>query len=350
MRRIPILSMLPLVLVVLATSGCARRDESAATSGMSDAEIENLVRRSYQYVAMYNVINKGAMMEENPTRTGWNGTSAAASLLDHTMKAIARPNNDTLYVTTIMDLRAQSVIVSYPAFDSKFVALETSAYDHYVDIPLSSTRGDFQQPTRILYYTERTEGYGGEPVEGVDTILEMSGDFVIAFLRVMPHAAEPERMERNLAAMQEVEAQTLSEFRGEEAEPLGDPGFPAYSTDLGTFEDNFLEVMQFVFNHTTFDPDDPMDQGVLAALAPLGVAPGRAWDPGGAAPIDGQRLAAAARAIQQEAAATWNDPDGNPYLRQVFLPKGEMTLEPMVVQSASGCRPKTCHPPRPSGR
>jgi hypothetical protein len=54
------------------------------------------------------------------------------------------------------------------------------------------------------------------------------------------------------------------------------------------------------------------------------------------APIDGQRLAAAARAVQSEAVAIWSDPGGNPYLRQVFLPKGEMTLEPMVVQSAYG--------------
>jgi len=329
--------MLGIVAFAIASWGCTKPEEVVTKSStLTDDEVDNLVRRSYQYVAMYNVINKGAMMEENPTRTGWNGTFAAASLLDHTMKAIARPNNDTLYVTTIMDLRSEPVIVSYPAFDSKFVALETSAYDHYVDIPLSTTRGDFQEPTRALYYSERTRGYGGEPVEGVDKILEMSGDFVIAFLRVMPHAAEPERMQRNLAAMQEVKAQTLSEFLGEAPKPLSDPGFPAYDTDLGTFENNFLEVMQFVFNHTTFDPNDAMDQGVLAALAPLGVEPGKTWDPSGVTPIDGPRLAAAARAIQQEAAATWNHPDGNPYLRQTFLPKGEMTLEPMVVQSAYG--------------
>jgi hypothetical protein len=182
------------LVLVLVTWGCGQPGGGATNGELSDAEIDNLVRRSYPYVAMYNVINKGAMDEGNPTRTGWNGTFAAPGLLDHTMKAIARPNNDTLYVTTIMDLRSEPVIVSYPAFDSSYVSLETSAYDHYVGIPLSTTRGDFQQPTGVLYYTERTEGYGGEPVEGVDTILEMSGDFVIAFLRVMPHAAEPERM------------------------------------------------------------------------------------------------------------------------------------------------------------
>ncbi len=59
---------------------------------LSDDEIENLVRRTYQYVAMYNVINKAAMMEENPSRTGWNGSFANTALYDHTVKTIARPN------------------------------------------------------------------------------------------------------------------------------------------------------------------------------------------------------------------------------------------------------------------
>jgi hypothetical protein len=59
---------------------------------LSDQEVENLVRRSFQYVAMYNVINKSAMMEGNPMRTGWNDTFASPGLLDHTMKSIARPN------------------------------------------------------------------------------------------------------------------------------------------------------------------------------------------------------------------------------------------------------------------
>ncbi len=61
---------------------------------LSDKEIDNIVRRSYPYVAMYNVINKNAMME-SPFMTGWNGTFAMKGLADHTVKMIARPNNDT---------------------------------------------------------------------------------------------------------------------------------------------------------------------------------------------------------------------------------------------------------------
>jgi hypothetical protein len=54
-------------------------------------------------------------------------TARRASLSDHTKKTIARPNDDTLFAGTVMDLGSEPVIVSYPAFDSKFVILETTA-------------------------------------------------------------------------------------------------------------------------------------------------------------------------------------------------------------------------------
>jgi len=321
-------------LVVLGVYGTT--NAGVAGIELSNAQIENIVRRSYQYVAMYNVINKSAMMEQNPMMTGWNDTYAALELLDHTAKGIARPNNDTLYVASTLDLRNEPIIVHYPAFDSKYVVLEASAYDHYVDIPLSTTKGDFNKPTKILCYTERTKGYSGGSVKGVDKIMEMTGDFAGAFIRVMPHAAEPERMKKNLAAMQEVKAQTLSEYLGKPTKAEDKVDFPAFNTDFGIYETNFLEVMQFVFNHTTFDPKDEMDQAVMAAFKPLGVEPGKIYDPKAVAKIDGKKFSDAAKQIAQESVTIWTNPDGNPYINDVFKPKGEMTLAPMVLQSAYG--------------
>ena len=56
---------------------------------LSDQQVENIVRRSYQYVAMYNVNNKFALKQG-----GWNTCDADTKLKDHTMREIARPNND----------------------------------------------------------------------------------------------------------------------------------------------------------------------------------------------------------------------------------------------------------------
>jgi hypothetical protein len=333
MRRNPILFLLPLVVFVLATSGCARRDEGAATGGMTDAEMENLVRRSYQYVAMYNVNNKFALK-----LGGWNTVDADTELKDHTMREIARPNNDTLYISAMLDLRKDPVILDIPAFDSDYVSLMITAYDHYVNVPLSTRQGDFEKPEKMLVYSARTEGYDGQPVDGIDRLFEASGDFVSAVFRVMPHAHDTERFQKIVQAMDAVKLMTLSEYRGGEARPVDDIESPQVgATDLDTFQNNLLEVMQFVFNHTTFDPDNAIDQGALAAFQPLGVEPGESYDPEAVTPIDGPRVRQVAEGIARTELAKTNDPGfARENALRLFQPKGQMTLELLLLQSVIG--------------
>jgi hypothetical protein len=186
MRREKVLVAVFLLTVALVALGCAKTETAAVSGEVTDEEIDNIVRRSYQYVAMYNVNSKEANRIAALTDTnGWNLCVADTELKDHNFKLIARPNNDTLYASCMLDLRNEPIVIEYPAFDSDYAVLETSAYDHYCDIPLSTTFGDFREPTAVLYYTERTKGYSGEAIEGVDTTMELSGDFAIAFLRVI---------------------------------------------------------------------------------------------------------------------------------------------------------------------
>ena len=198
----------------------------SSAAELTDEEIENIVRRSYQYVAMFNTNNNFAMQEGNPLGTGgWNKMFVPETLSDHTFTAIPRPNNDSLYLFSMLDMRDDAVVIQFPAFDSKYVSLETSAYDHYVDVPLSTTKGDFKKPTTMLFYTSRTKNYKGEPIKGIDRTLKMTGDFAIAFLRVTPHASEPERMKRNIAAMKTQKLMTLSEFQGKAKKSTSEVNF-----------------------------------------------------------------------------------------------------------------------------
>lgn len=322
------------------TSVTGAKQAEMATIELSDADIENIVRRSYQYVALYNVTNKGAMDPANSQSPGgWNRVKANTALADHNMRIIARPNNDTLYIVAALDLRHEPVIVETPAFDSKYVSLMAVGYDHYVNIPMSTRLGDFSEPSRIMFYTKRTHGFTGEPVEGVDKVAEMTADFVGAIYRVMPHANEPERLQGILDAMQDVRVLTLSEFLTGTRDDGGDPPrFPPYGrTDFDVFGDNFLEVMQFVVNHTTFDPDNDIDQDFLAAMEPLGVIPGRVYDASGVAPIDGARFRATAERIAPQEMAKSTDPvfmERN--VLGLFQPKENMTLERLLFQSVIG--------------
>jgi hypothetical protein len=314
-------------------------DSKATDLVLSDADVENIIKRSYQYVAMYNVNNKSALDPKNPLGTGgWNRIKANTILADHTLKAIARPNNDTLYVVAMLDLRSGPVILEAPAFDSKYLSLMVTGYDHYVNIPMSTRLGDFSTPSRILFYTQRTPNYTGEAIEGIDKVAEMSGDFVSAVYRIMPHANEPERMKGNLDAMQNIKVMTLSEYMGSAPLTAPVPEFPAYGqSDFDIYENNFLEVMQFVFNHSTFESNDEIDQELLATFEPLGVVPGRVYDPSQVTRIDGARFRRIAETIAPIELAKATDPDFiAKNVTGLFQPKGSMTVQRLLFQSILG--------------
>jgi len=350
-------SIAVLLVALFLAAGFTTQATAQKTIELSDDQVEKIVRLSYPYVAMYNVNNKFALDSSSPMNTGgWNEILALTALADHTMQSIARPNNDTLYLAAMIDVRQEPMILEFPAFDSKYVSLMVTAYDHYVNIPMSSTRGDFGKPSRILFYSQRTQGYRGDPVPGVDRVMELTGDFVSAVVRVMPHANEPARLGRNLTAMRETRLLTLSDYLDQNTAEVEfvpwqtPPGvergldirrheaeFPPFGrTDFDVFEDNLLEVMQFVFNHTTFDPKDDNDQALLAAYKPLEVEPGEAFDPETMAQIDGQQFRAVAQAVARESLAKLGDPSFSEKLTQIFLPKGEMDQELLVDLSIIG--------------
>ena len=331
MKQITIF-MTSLCMLFLAI-GCNSKVKEQPTDEISDAQVEDIVRRSYQYVALYNVNNKFAI-----TQGGWNTIVPDTELKDHTMRDIARPNNDTLYIGAMLDLRKKPIILDIPAFDSKYVSLMVTAYDHYVNIPMTTRQGDFAKPEKVLFYTARTQGYSGEPVEDVDRLFEASGDFISAVFRVMPHTNEPQRFERIKKQMQSVGLKTLSEHRGKPAEPVDPIEFPDVgATDADVFGTNLLEVMQFVFNHVTFDPANDLDQAVLAAYEPLGVIPGKAFDPSIAESFDGDRFRTAAENVARESLALLQDSNSSKRLAPLqFQPKGKTDLETLVAVSVIG--------------
>ncbi|MCU0751517.1 MAG: DUF1214 domain-containing protein [Akkermansiaceae bacterium] len=326
-----VISRIPVLLVVTITGLSAIA--SSETVKLSDAQVENLVRRSYQYVALYNVNNKFAMKQG-----GWNTLVADTTLKDHTMREIARPNNDSLYISALLDLRKEPVILEMPAFDSKYVSLMITAYDHYVNVPMGTRMGDFRKPERMLIHSARTQGYEGEPVKGVDRTFEATGDFVSAVFRVMPHGNDPERFQRIIRQMREVKITSLSEYNGGKAKPIDDITFPQVGkTDADVFENNLLEVMQFVFNHTTFDPKDEIDQGLLAAYKPLGITPGKEYDANRVAGIDGKRFRKVAEDVQRTEFARSQDQAVSLQIGpSMFQPKGKIPLDVLVLQSVIG--------------
>jgi hypothetical protein len=166
----------------------------------------------------------------------------------------------------------------------------------------------------------------------------MTGDFVSAAFRVMPHANDKERYEKIIGQMQSVKVMTLSELQGKPARAINDVQFPDVGqTDPDVYENNFLEVMQFVVNHTSFDPGDDLDMAFLSAMKPLGVEPGKTFDKDKVANIDGKRFREMSEKVRQGEFARAQDPaETAKYGLGLFQPKGQMPLHLLVLQSVIG--------------
>jgi len=160
---------------------------------LTAAQIEDLVRRSYQYVAMFNVNNKFAMEPANPSNTGgWNRLNAQTELFDHTMKSIARPNNDTLYATTmsavvtrievkdqndavdVADAQAvfDGITISGPTISEMPVVDLLSGFDEDV---AEEARKRMDDTARSVPFTDMIVGPGQEPGGDVPYLYHSAG-------------------------------------------------------------------------------------------------------------------------------------------------------------------------------
>ena len=206
-------------------------------------------------------------------------------------------------------------------------------------IPLSTVFGDYKKPVKLLFYTARTKGYkAGDKVPGIDTYLEMSGDFATAFHRLMPESNNPVKHATILKQIGQLNLITLSQFLKKPTADTTAAVFPAYgTTDADIFGANLLEVMQFVFNHTTFNPADSIDQALLAAYKPLGIEPGKEYNAAAAAKIDGDMFRKVSLEVKEANLAIMADPkEALALLFQAFKPKGQMNLQTLIFQSVVG--------------
>jgi hypothetical protein len=166
----------------------------------------------------------------------------------------------------------------------------------------------------------------------------MTGDFVSLVMRVMPHANEPERYKRIVDQINAIKGMSLSEFLGKPRPKTDEVQFPPYGeTDADIFENYLLKVMQFVFNHTTFDPDFELDRKVLAVYAPLGVEPGKECNPENVAKIDGKKFRKISIKVRDEEIAKMNNTKLIArLLPTLYQPKGKAGLESLLLVSVVG--------------
>jgi hypothetical protein len=155
---------------------------------------------------------------------------------------------------------------------------------------------------------------------------------------VMPHANDKALFEKIIGQMKSVKVMSLSEFQGRQAKAINDAQYPGVGkTDSDVYENNFVEVMQFVLDHTTFDPSNDVDAAFLSAMKSLGLEPGKATDQNMAARFDGKRFRAVADAVRKSEFSRLQDAAEMANVgTNMFLPKGQISQDILLVQSVIG--------------
>ena len=147
-------------------------------------------------------------------------------------------------------------------------------------------------------------------------------------LRVLPETKELKEL------ISEIEQTRLNPLLDGSSKGFKESFSKTGQTDIDVFGTNLLEVMQFVMNHTTFDPSVEMDRALLAAYEPLGVIPGKVYNPTEVPKIDLPYFREVAQQLIAEAKTKEKDLRAQEHMVfQRYASKGKIDLETELVQS-----------------
>lgn len=266
-QRMMTVAMAGLMAIGLTTSLRAQAlDAQQAQALAEEAYIYGLpLIMSYKTMYAYSVESK------NPNfKAPFNQIKNTARVYGPKDTAVVSANSDTPYSLLWMDLRAEPVILTVPKIDPK----------RYYSVMLQDL-GTYLIP----YIGSRTTGnnggsylmagpdWKGEKPEGIDQVMNSQTDFLFAVYRTqLFNAADLENVTKVQAGYK---VQTLSEFLGTKAPAAAPtPNFPAWDEE-GATGNNFIAYLNFLLRYVT---PDATEKALWEKLAPLGVAPGKAFD------------------------------------------------------------------------
>ena len=305
--RTPNILLIPALATLLALGACQKSAEPPAAaapeaaSGPSAEDIRAIAKEAYIYgfpmVDSYRIQHAYFVDPGNPEfKATWNQLVSMARVATPEDKAVQTPNSDTPYSTLGLDLRAEPIVLTVPAFDEKrYYSIQLiDAYTHNFDYIGSRATG-----SGAGNYLVAGPDWQGEAPEGITKVIRSETNLAMALYRTQ--LFDPSDLEKVKQVQAGYQAQPLSAFLGQPAPPAAAPiDFiqPLSPADQKTSL-AFFGVLNFVLQ---FTPTVPSEQDLMARFAKIGVGAGL--------PFDESKLPPEARAaIQQGMADAWADFD-----------------------------------------
>ena len=266
-----ILLSLALLTGTVASHGMSKKPQKAPDTKNNQALVEEAYIYGLPIVMSYKTMYAYAIDSKGPNfKAPFNQIKNTARVYGPEDTAVVSANSDTPYSLLWMDLRAEPVVLTVPKIDKK----------RYYSVMLQDL-GTYLIP----YIGSRTTGsdggsylmtgpaWKGEKPKGIDQVMKSETDFLFAVYRTqLFNAADLDNVKKVQTGYK---VQTLSEFLGTKA-PAAAPtlDFPVWDEEEAT-GNNFIAYLNFLLAHVT---PDATEKALWEKLAPIGVAPGKAFD------------------------------------------------------------------------
>jgi hypothetical protein len=139
------LSIVALLFIVLQFTTC--KNNSDAVKNLTDEEIVDIATKAYVYgypLILMDLTQKVATNVEAPTDNGYaplNQMGHYRSFPDDKFTAVVKPNVDTYYSISWLDLKQEPIVLSVPATDRYYLLPMLDAYTNVFSVPGPRTTG-----------------------------------------------------------------------------------------------------------------------------------------------------------------------------------------------------------------
>ncbi len=244
---------------------------------ISAGEARAIAKEAYVYgfplVDNYRILHSYFVDAGNPEyKAPWNQIHNTARVYTPDDKAIQTPNSDTPYSQLGLDLRAEPVVLSFPAvekgryYSAQFIDLYTFNFAYVGSRATGNGAGS--------YLVAGPRWKGAKP-KGIKAVIRSETDFVFVLYRTqLFDAADIDKVKQVQAGYK---VQPLSGFLGRGAPPAARAVdfIKPLSGEEQRKSLEFFDVLNFVLQ---FCPTHPSEQALMARFAKLGIGAGKKFD------------------------------------------------------------------------
>jgi hypothetical protein len=246
----------------------------AVTPTPSPQEVQAIAEEAYIFaypmLENYRTMYIQSVSPTSPTYRGpFNQFKHSTVLLGPQFTDVVRPNNDTLYSTAWLDLRAEPIVISVPAITDRYYSFQLVNLYTY-NFAYIGTRAT---GTVAGSYLVAGPLWQGDKPSAVDDVFRSEGNFVLCLVRT---AVDGQADVPNVKVIQQqYRLQPLSAFLGQPAPTNTTSGsFPAYDQAKAESAD-FIAYFNFLLGQLVVDPSE---EDLIAKFGRIGIGPNRPFD------------------------------------------------------------------------